>query len=325
MKMMLGIGRCLCAAALAAAALAAQAQQYPNRPIKFVVAIAPGGAPDVIARLIADKLGPLLGQTIVVENRTGANGNIAMEIVAKSPSDGYTILAGQDSLIVVNPHMYTKMPLNTLKDLTPISSTAASSAFLLVVHPSLPVKNFQEFIAYAKSANPPLAYSSGGNGSLHHLAMEMLKQRAGINLVHVPYKGGALALTAALGGQVSAAITSTVTGVHVRAGRLRALAVTGNGRSPMFPDLPTVAEFYPGYQMFSWFGLFAPAGLPEPVMAKLRADMGRVLEMPEVRQRLEAAGQFEPYATTPDEFAARIHVDYEKFGKLVRQVGLKVD
>jgi tripartite-type tricarboxylate transporter receptor subunit TctC len=322
-------GRALCAALFSLIAslpvTGTGHAQYPARPIKLLVAVAPGGAPDVIARTVADQLGPLLGQSIVVENRAGANGNIAADVVAKSPADGYTLLCGQDSIIVINPHMYAKMPLNPLKDLAAVSSLAASSAFLLVVPPSLPVKSFREFVEYARSAKPPLSYSSGGNGSLHHLAMEMLKLRAGIDLVHVPYKGGAPAVTAAIGGEVSAAVTSTVTGTYVKAGRLRALAVTGTSRSPMFPDLPAIAEFYPGYQMFSWFGMFAPAGLPEPVTARLRADIGRMLELPEVRQRLQAAGQFEPYAATPEEFANRIRTDYEKFGALVRQVGLKVD
>lgn len=187
------------------------------------------------------------------------------------------------------------------------------------------MKNFQEFIEYARSANPPLAYSSGGNGSLHHLAMEMLRMRAGLRLVHVPYKGGVPAMTAAIAGEVSAAITSSVTGVHVRAGRLRGLAVTGRGRLPAFPDLPAIAEFYPGYEISSWFGVFGPSALPEPVITKLRTDINRVLEMPEARQRLQAAGQFEPHVTTREEFADRIRADHEKFGTLVKQIGIKVD
>ena len=194
-----------------------------------------------------------------------------------------------------------------------------------MVPPSVPVKNFREFIDYAKSAHPPLAYSSGGSGSLHHLAMEMLRMRAGLQLVHVPYKGGVPALTAAIAGEVPAAITSSVAGAHVRAGRLRGLAVTGSSRLPGFPDLPAIAEFYPGYQMSSWFGVFGPAALPEPVMAKLRTDINRVLEMPQTRQRLHAAGQFEPHVTTREEFADRIRADYEKFGALVKQIGVKVD
>ena len=314
------------AVSVAALAVMANSQaQYPVRPVKLLVAVAPGGAPDVVARTFADRLGPLLGQNVVVENRAGANGNIAMELVSKSAPDGYTLLLGQDSLIVVNPHMYSNMPLNPLKDLTPVGSLAASSAFLLVVPSSLPVKNFQEFIDYARVTKPPLSYASGGNGSLHHLAMEMLKLRSGIDLLHVPYKSGAAAVTAVLGGEVSAAITSTVTGSHVRAGRLRALALTGERRSPAFGDLPAVAEFYPGYQMFSWFGLFAPTGVPDAALARLRTEISAALESIEVRQRLQAAGQFEPYVTSREEFSARIRGDYEKFGALVKQLAIRVD
>ena len=205
--------------------------QYPSRPIRLMVTVAPGGGPDTIARVIAERLSPLLGQPVVVENRAGSNGNIAMDLVAKSAPDGYTMVICADSMIVINPQIYAKMPLDTLKDLTPIASVA-SNTFFLSVHPSVPVKNFQEFIAYAKTANPPLAYASSGNGSQHQMAMEMLK---------------------------------------------------------------------------------------------LRAEINRVLPMPEVKQRLNAAGGLEPYATTPQEFAERIRSDYEKYGKLVKQIKVKVD
>lgn len=328
MNKMLRIGAVLLATAAALGALLAPSAahaQYPSKPVKLVVPMSPGGAPDVLARLIGERLGAALGQPVVVENRVGANGNIAMESVANSLPDGYTLLIAHDSMIAVNPHLYLKMPINTLKDLTPVAMVAASSAFLLVVPTSLPVKNFQEFIEYAKTAKAPLAYASGGSGSLHHLAMETLKLRAGIDLLHVPYRGGAPAVTAAIAGEVSAAISSSVTGSHVRAGKLRALAVTGSSRSPAFPDVPAIGEFYPGYQMSSWFGIFAPVGVPEPVLAKLRTDLPRVLDTPEMRQRLHAAGEFAPFTITPEEFASRIRTDHEQFGKLVRQIGIKVD
>jgi tripartite-type tricarboxylate transporter receptor subunit TctC len=312
-----------CSALLAPTAV--RAQQYPSKPVRLIVPIPPGGAPDVLARTIAERLGPLMGQTVVVENRPGANGSIAMEAVANAPADGYTLVIAHDSLMTINPHLYAKTTVNTLKDFTPIAMVAASSSFLLVVPMSLPVKTFQEFIEYAKAANPPLAYASGGSGSLHHLAMEMLKLRAGINLMHVPYKGGAPAVTATIAGEVSAAISSSVTASFVRAGRLRAIAVTGSSRLPSLPDVPTVAEFYPGFQMSSWFGLFAPAGLPEPILAKLRADIAQVLDTPDVRKRFQTAGEFVPYTLTPEEFSSRIHSDYDKFGKLVKQIGVRVD
>ena len=298
--------------------------QYPTRPIKLMVTVAPGGGPDTIARVIGERLSPLLGQPIVVENRAGSNGNIAMDLVAKSAPDGYSVVICADSMIVIIPHIYAKMTLDPLKDLVPVT-TVASNTFFLSVHPSVPVKNFAEFIEYAKVANPPLAYASSGNGSQHQMAMEMLKLRAGINLVHVPYKGGAPATMATLAGEVSAMFSGASTGPQIRAGRLRGLATTGRTRSLMIPELPPIGEFYPGYELSVWLGFFAPAGVPDAVMSRLRAEVNKVLAMPEVKQRLNAAGGLEPYATTPEEFAALIRSDYEKYGKLVKQIKVKVD
>jgi len=298
--------------------------QYPSRPIKILVTVAPGSAPDTIARVLGERLSPLLGQPVVVENRAGSNGNIAMELVAKSAPDGYTVVIAGDSMIVINPHMYAKMPLDTLKDLVPVA-TVAYNTFFLSVHPSVPVRNFQEFIEHARKANPLLAYASAGNGSQHQMAMEMLKQRAGIDLVHVPYKGGGPAATATVAGEVSAMFSGASTGPLIHAGRLRGLAATGRSRSPLFPELPTIGEFYPGYELSVWMGIFAPAGVPDAVLARLRAEINRVLPMPEVKERLNAAGGLDPYVTTPQEFADRIRSDYEKYGKLVKQIGAKVD
>jgi tripartite-type tricarboxylate transporter receptor subunit TctC len=298
--------------------------QYPSRPIKILVTVAPGSAPDTIARVLGERLSPLLGQPVVVENRAGSNGNIAMELVAKSAPDGYTMVVAGDSMIVINPHMYAKMPLDTLKDIVPVASVA-SNTFFLSVHPSVPVRNFQEFIEHARKANPLLAYASAGNGSQHQMAMEMLKQRAGIDLVHVPYKGGGPAATATVAGEVSAMFSGASTGPLIHAGRLRGLAATGRSRSPLFPELPTIGEFYPGYELSVWMGIFAPAGVPDAVLARLRAEINRVLPMPEVKERLNAAGGLEPYVTTPQEFADSIRSDYERYGKLVKQIGAKVD
>ena len=298
--------------------------QYPSRPIKLMVTVAPGSAPDTTARVLGERLAPLLGQPVVVENRAGSNGNIAMDLVAKSAPDGYSVVICADSMIVINPHIYAKMTLDPLKDLVPVA-TVASNTFFLSVHPSVPVKNFQEFVEYAKTANPPLAYASSGNGSQHQMAMEMLKLRAGINLVHVPYKGGAPATMATLAGEVSAMFSGASTGPQIRAGRLRGLATTGRTRSLMIPELPPIGEFYPGYELSVWLGFFAPAGVPDAVMSRLRAEVNKVLAMPEVKQRLNAAGGLEPYATTPEEFAALVRSDYEKYGKLVKQISAKVD
>jgi tripartite-type tricarboxylate transporter receptor subunit TctC len=298
--------------------------QYPSRPVRLVVPISPGGAPDLIARVIAEKLGPLLGQPVVVENRAGSGGNIAMEAVARSAPDGYTVMIVYDAMIVVNPHIYARMPLDTLKDLVPVSSVAIAPVFYLVTHPSVPVKGLQDFVDYARSAAPPLAYASGGSGSQHQLAMELFKSRSGLNLLHVPYKGGAPALAAVVAGEVPAMFAGSIAATQVRAGKLRLLAVTSAKRWPAFPDIPTVGELYPGYVMAFWMGIFAPAGVPEPAMARLRADIGRVLAMPDTKERLNSTA-LDPYATSPEEFAGIVRADYEKYGKLVKQIGMKAD
>jgi len=310
----------LVAAVLSTAALA----QYPARPIKIVVTIPPGGAPDITARLVGQKVSESIGQPVVVENRPGANGNTAADLVAKSPPDGYTLLLAADSLIAINPHLYARMPIDTLKELTPVASLVANQ-FVLSVNPSLPVKSFQEFIEFARKANPPLNYASGGNGSQHQLTMEMLKTRAGINLVHVPYRGGAPATTATMAGEVAAMFAGTSTAPQIKAGRLRALAVSGATRSSAFPELPTIAEFYPGFENSIWLGLFGPAGLPQEVLTRLRAETKKALETAEVREKLHAAGGLEPLITSPEEFSALIRRDHERFGKLIKDVGIKAD
>jgi tripartite-type tricarboxylate transporter receptor subunit TctC len=309
------------------AVLAAQSvcAQYPTKPVRLVVTVSAGGAPDTVARVLGDKLSPLLGQPVVVENRAGSNGNIAIETVARSAPDGYTMVVCADSMIVINPHMYKKMPIDVLKDIVPVTSLAEQSNFFLSAHPSVPVKNFQEFIEYAKKANPPLAYASAGNGSQHQMAMEMLKSRAGINLVHVPYKGGAPATAATLAGEVSAMFSGASSGPQIQAGKLRGLAVTGRARSPLFPDLPRIGEFYPGYELSTWIGLFAPAGVPDATMSRLRADINKALAVPEVAKRFNAAGGLDPFIATPQEFAERIRSDNEKYAKLVKLIGATVD
>ena len=300
------------------------AQNYPSRAITIIVPIPPGGAPDVAARVIAQKLSDQTGQPVVVENRVGANGNIANELVARAAPDGYTLGLLADSQITINPHLYKKMPIDTLKDLAPVTPVAVNQ-FVLTVNPSLPVRTFPEFIEYAKKANPPLAYASGGNGSQHHLTMEMLKLRTGINLLHVPYKGGAPAAAATVAGETAAVWSGSSNAAQIKAGRLRPIAVSGAHRSAQYPDLPTIGEFYPGFENSIWLGLFGPAGMPEETLAKLRAEMKRVLESSDVKQKMNAAGGLDPYLASPEEFAALIQRDYEKYAKVVKDIGLKVD
>jgi tripartite-type tricarboxylate transporter receptor subunit TctC len=298
--------------------------QYPVRPIKILIPIPPGGAPDIAARILGEKLTETLGQPIVVENRAGSNGVIAVEMLARAPADGYTLALIADSQVVVNPHLYSKMSVDPMKELTPVATVAANE-FVLSVNPNLPVKTFAEFIEHARKAKPPLAYASGGNGSQHHLSMEMLKQRAGLELVHVPYRGGAPATTATVAGEVAAMFAGSSTAPQIRAGNLRALAVTGEKRSTTFPELPTIGEFYPGYSNSIWLALFAPAGTPEPILEKLHAETSKALSTPDLKDKYNKAGGLEPYVTTRAEFARRIADDYAKFGKLVKEVNITVD
>jgi|SRR5688572_9038854 len=297
--------------------------QFPSRAITIIVPIPPGGAPDIAARVIGQKLSESVGQPVVVENRVGANGNIASDLVAKAQPDGHTLGLLADSQIAINPHLY-KMPLDTLRDLTPVTPVAVNQ-FVLTVNPSLPVKTFPEFIEFARKANPPLAYASGGNGSQHHLTMEMLKQRAGINMLHVPYKGGAPAATATVAGETAAMWSGSSNAPQIKAGRLRPLAVSGAKRSPQYPDLPTISEFYPGFETSIWLGLFGPAGIPETTLTRLRTELKRVLESPDVKQKMNAAGGLDPYVATADEFAALIRRDHAKYAKVVKDVGIKLD
>ena len=298
--------------------------QFPGaRPITIIVPIPPGGAPDIAARVIADKLSQNIGHAVVVENKAGANGNIANEFVARAQPDGHTLGLLADSQITVNPHLY-KMPIDTLRDLAPVVTVAANQ-FVLTVNPSLPVRTFPEFIDYAKKANPPLPYASGGNGSQHHLTMEMLKRSAGINLLHVPFKGGAPAAAATVAGDTAAVWSGSSNAPQIKAGRLRPLAVSGAKRSEQYPDLPTIGEFYPGFENSIWLGLFGPANIPQDVLDKLRAELRRVLESPDVKQKMNAAGGLDPYLTTPEEFSALIRRDYDKYAKVVKDIGIKLD
>lgn len=298
--------------------------QYPNRPVKVLVPIPPGGAPDIAARVVSEKLGEALGQQFVVENRPGSNGNIASELTVRAAPDGYTLLLCADSQITINPHLYRNMTFDPIKDLLPLA-TIASNDFVLSINPKLPVKTLAEFVEYAKKANPPLPYASGGNGSQHHLTMEMLKQRAGINLTHVPYRGGSPATTATVQGEVAAMFAGSSTAPQIHAGNLRALASSGSKRSAAFPDLPTLSETYPGLSNSIWLAIFAPKDTPEPIVAKLRQEINKALAQPDTKDKFNRAGGLEPYVSTPQEFTQLIRTDYDKFAKLVKDIDLKVD
>jgi tripartite-type tricarboxylate transporter receptor subunit TctC len=298
--------------------------QYPSRAIRLFVPNPPGGATDTLARVVAPKLGEALGQPVIVENRPGSNGNLAMEVTARAAPDGYTLLLCADAQIVIGPHLYAKMPLDTLKDLDPVA-TLVNTQMVLSVSPGLPVRNLQEFVDYARRANPPLAYASIGNGSQHHLVMEMLKSRAGIDLLHVPFKGGGPATVAILGGEVSVMFGGNSVAGHIKSGRLRALAVAGKQRSASYPDLPRLSELYPDLEVTPWLALFAPVGAPAAILNRLRAETGRLLADTETRERIRNLGGLEPYVTTPDEFAALLRAEHAKYGQIVKAVGARVD
>jgi tripartite-type tricarboxylate transporter receptor subunit TctC len=297
---------------------------YPNRPVRILVPTAAGGAPDIAARLLGQYFTESTGQPVVIENRGGANGNLAMSEVVRSAPDGYTLLLGADSYIAINPHIYSKLTINPLKDFAVVGSLA-SNEFLLAVNPDVPVKTLLEFIQYARSAKQPLTYGSAGYGSQHQLAMEMFKRRAGIDLLHVPFRGGTPATTAAIAGEVQVLFAGGSSRPQVKSGHLRPLASTGKKRAPDFPALPTVAEFYPGFSVEIWLGLFAPASTPEPVLATLRTLASSIVSRLDYAKRLNASGGLEPLILTPSKFADLIQQDSVKYCKLVKEIGIKLD
>jgi tripartite-type tricarboxylate transporter receptor subunit TctC len=309
---------------IASFSVTALAQQYPTRPIRLVASSAPGGTPDLLGRALAEKLTVALGQPVVVENRTGAAGNIGADVVAKAAPDGYTLLIGINGIIVINPHLYQTMTFDTLKDLAPLA-TVASVEMVLAVNQSVPVKTFPEFIEYAKKSKPPLAYASIGNGSLHHLAMEMIKLRAGIDLLHVPFRGAPQAAMSTAAGDTQVLFAGGGAKPLMDSGKLLPLAGASGKRSSASPDLPTISEFYPGLEATSWVGMFAPAGTPEPILAILRKEVNKLLATPDMRTKFSRAGGLEPFITTPAEMMALIKSDYATYGKLIKQLGVKND
>jgi tripartite-type tricarboxylate transporter receptor subunit TctC len=274
--------------------------------------------------VIGQALSVRLGQPVVIENKPGSGANIAGDATAKAAPDGYTVMHGPDNLFIANPHLYARMPFDPLKDLTPVSSLIANQ-LVLAVHPSVPANDLRAFVALAKRTSPPLFYASIGNGSQHHLAMELLKQHTGIDLTHVPYRGGGPAGVALLAGDVSAMFGAGSIVPTIQSGRARGLAATGAKRFPLMPELPTIGEIYPGYEVLIWHGLFVPTGTPQPIIDRLRAEVVEVLKQPDVQQRLATSGSGEPYLTTPAEFAARIRTDHEKYGKLIRAIGARIE
>ena len=310
--------------ALLACACVVHAQQYPAKPIRLVVGFAAGGPSDVAARTIAQKLTEKWGQQVIVDIRPGAGGNIASEIVAKAPADGYTLLEPAFAH-AVNPFLYSKLPFDTLKDFAPVL-LFASIANVLVVHPSIPAQSVKELIAFAKTRPGQLSYGSSGNGTASHLAGELLNLMGGIKIPHIPYKGLAPAHTEVMGGQIGLLFDGIVTGIPaVKAGRLRALAVTTVKRWQGTPDIPTMSEAgLTGFEVNSWYGLIAPAGTPREIIMKLNTEVARSLREPDARERLYSIGA-EPMNNTPEEFAAYINAEMAKWSKVVKTAGIRAD
>jgi len=316
----------LCAATYVGLVMPVCAQQnYPTRPVRFVVPYAPGGNTDTLARTIGVKLADALGQQVVVDNRTGANGDIGMEIVARSRPDGYTIVLGYIANLAIAPSLYAKMPYDPVKDFAPITQPA-SSPNVLTAHPSVQAKTLQELIALAKAKPGQISFASTGVASVGHLTGELINNLAGIRMTHVPYKGSGQAVTDILGGHVQVMFSGfSSTLHHIRAGKLRALAVTGPKRSPALAEVPTISEQgFPGVEATAWYGILAPAGTPKPVVAQLHGDLVRVLKQPDVVQKLDGLG-FEIVGSTPEQFSAYIRTEIKKWEKVVRASGAKPD
>ena len=317
---MLALGMCQ---ALVWGSAAAQTTPYPNKPVKFIVPITPGGSNDVLARTIAQKLSDQWKQAVVVENRPGGGMNLGSDLVAKSAPDGYTWLLGANNIFVTNPHV-GKMPFDVFKDLVPVT-TVAVVPFVLAVNASFPAKNVAELVEYAKKNPNALNYGSSGNGSPQQLAAEMLSHVAGIKMQHVPYKGAVPAITDLLGGRIQVfigAVNSLLP--HVKDGKLRLLAGAGGKRFAAFPELPAIAETVPGVALDVWLGVFMPAGVPKDILTKVNADIAQVLQSPEVRTSLAAQG-IEPTTSTPEALAQVIRDDHARWGKVIREANIKAD
>ncbi|QPF75124.1 tripartite tricarboxylate transporter substrate binding protein [Roseateles sp. DAIF2] len=311
--------RTLACLLLASLSLAAQAQGYPNRPIRLVVPFPAGGATDLLARAVSQKLGAQLGQTIVVDNKAGAGGSLGSQEAAKAAPDGYTLLLATSSTHAIGPHLNPKLGYKVEEDFTPVAHVA-NAANVVLVTPSLPVKDIKELIALAKLRPGQLNYASSGNGTIVHLSSEAFKSQAGLFITHIPYRGTALAIPDLVAGNTQLLIDSIVSGMpHVKDGRLRALAVTGKTRSALAPELPTVSESgLPGYESVTWFGVYAPKGLPPAVVARLNGELNTALQSAEVRERLAKLGA-EAASGTPAQFAALVKADGERWGRLIRE------
>ena len=314
-------------AAFALGCIPASAQSdYPNKPIKLIVGFAPGGSTDIVARIVAQKLGDRLGQTVIVENRAGAGGTIGADVTAKAPPDGYTLTLGTTSTHAIAAGAYSKLPYDPVKDFTHISLVAVTP-YLLVVNPTLPVKTLPEFVTYTKQNAGKMNYGSAGNGTATHLSMEMLKDAAKIDMQHIPYKSNAESDRAILAGEVQTVFGSMPALLqNAKAGKVKPIAVGTASRSPALPDVPTVAEQgYPGFEAALWLGIMGPANMPKPVVDKLHKALTEIVATPEFKTAMDANGA-EPLASkTPQEFTDMLRGQVEKYVKITKAIGIKLD
>ena len=310
---------------LAASGIAfAQAQSYPTKPIRVIVPFAPGGANDITIRTLNIRLPALLGQSLIIDNRPGAGGNVGAELTAKSPADGYTLLIANNSLII-NASLYRKLPYDPFRDFAPISMTATSPN-MVVAHPSLPVRNVKDLVALAKSKPGEISYASPGAGTSSHLAGELFRVRTGSNIIHVPYKGAGPLMVDQIGGHVMLSFTAPIVSKpHIDGGKLRALAVTSQKRWPGMPDVPSVAEAgYADFDVYVWVALFAPAGTPRAIIERIAADTAKALDTREVKDRF-ASASIDAAASTPEALAAFMKKDFELWDKVIKSAGIKLD
>ena len=312
-------------AACCACSALAQTPAYPTKPVRLIVPYTPGGATDILARLLAAKFTESMGQQFIAENRAGAAGLVGAELAARAVPDGYTLWVGQASNLAINQHLMKKIPYDAVKDFTPIS-LVATSPNLLVVHPSLPVRTIRDLIAVAKAKPGVINYTSSGSGSPGHLAAEYLKKLAGIDMVHIPQKGAAPALLDVIAGHADLYFTSPISAQpHVKAGRVRQIAVTSGKRFPPLPEVPAVAEAgFPGFDMASWWGLLAPAGLPKEILARVHAETLKAVESPDTKDKLTAQGIM-VVTQTPEQFAAYIRSEIANWGRIVAASGARIE
>jgi tripartite-type tricarboxylate transporter receptor subunit TctC len=311
--------------ALAFAAPSVRAQGYPNKPVRVVVQYPPGGTPDIYGRIMSAELGRLWNQSVVVENRTGASGTIGTDAVAKAAPDGYTLLFASDAPITIVPNLTTKIPYDPVRDLQPISNVA-SGGFVLMLHPSVPANNLKELIAWIRAQNGKASFASSGNGSQQQLSMELIRTMAGgLDMIHIPYKGFGQGLADALAGQVPMIFGGATASISItRSGKLKGMGITTRNRARMMPDIPSISEEFPGYEILAWYGFFGPQGLPRDIVNKIHADVAGIVKRADFQERL-VKDALDPIGNTPEEFAAQIKTDLANWARLIKASGVKLD